>query len=63
MPGCRSVLSFRTAFRANGSLDLLTVISKLKMLHFDPSSFSIVMISLQHSSNSAESARTRLVPL
>lgn len=37
-PGCRNVRDFRTAFRARGRRDLLVAMSKVKMLHEEPSS-------------------------
>lgn len=37
-PGCRIVRSFFSAFLARGRRPLLAVISKEKMLQFDPSS-------------------------
>lgn len=39
-PGCLSVRSFLTAFRARGSRDLLALMSKEKMLQLEPSSYS-----------------------
>ena len=39
MPGCRSVLSFLTAFLAKGRRDLLALMSMEKMLQLEPSSY------------------------
>jgi hypothetical protein len=37
-PGCRSVLNLRSAFFARGRCDLFAFMSKLNMLHLEPSS-------------------------
>jgi hypothetical protein len=39
IPGCRSVLSFLTAFLARGRRDLFAPMSMEKILQFDPSSY------------------------
>jgi hypothetical protein len=39
-PGCLRVRDFRKAFRASGSRDLFAGISKVKMLHDEPSSYT-----------------------
>jgi hypothetical protein len=39
MPGCRSVLSFFTAFLARGRRDLFALMSMEKILQFEPSSY------------------------
>lgn len=45
-PGCRSVRSFFRAFLARGSWDRFAVMSKEKMLQLEPSSYSVVLVTI-----------------
>lgn len=62
-PGWRNVRSFFSAFFASGSRDLFAVMSKEKMLQFDPSSCGACQVLCSPRAKVVYLVHTRFVPL